>query len=274
MKFLIIVIICLFGFSMSLRRKSKKSLENSVPSAKLFYTQKHDWDNGKIWFLDSHKLNCPLGSAISNFKLTRPSKTQLSYKYECVTNNAISTDATLIISKSTHYDSSHGDYSTNYLDRHHVQCPKNHVLVDFKLVDGGKDDKQLQYQFKCSPATVSSCVTKTTKKTNAGSKPQTIYLEKQSVGPGFGTVGANQVLAGFQMHSKYKPNKMWYQYTLCTLANNSSNLLSTPIANNSANLLSTPMANNSAKIFYTPRKEWGDGKYLIVHQVLQSQTLN
>jgi hypothetical protein len=137
-----------------------------------------------------------------------------------VTNNAISTDAALVVSKSTPFDATNGDYSTNCLDKHDVQCPENHVLVNFKLVRGGTDNTQLQYHFKCSPATVSSCVTKTTEKADVGNISKTTHLLNQSVGPGFGAVSATQVLAGF--HMQFISNNIWYQYTLCTIANNSA----------------------------------------------------
>jgi hypothetical protein len=48
-------------------------------------TTANDWGNGSVIYLDRHNIKCDKDQVMSEFKLTRPTPTQLQYNYKCCT---------------------------------------------------------------------------------------------------------------------------------------------------------------------------------------------
>ncbi len=214
MKFLLFII-CSFSLNISLNYALEMRL--GKPTNKWFNTPAADWGNSKTWFLERHFVKCPPGSAISIFKLTRPSSKTFSYKYQCVISSAVNIEKNEkdYVHDATPFNSSKGDYFTNYLDRHKVDCPKGYALTSFKLERGGEDNKQVRYKYTCAKVQTLCCHSKNNSKTDAGRKKETRYLENQTVG--IENINSNLVLTGFQLHSTYRPNKYHYSYNYCKL---------------------------------------------------------
>ena len=170
-------------------------------------TPANDDGGQKTVYLDRHNLNCGNGSAISNFKLQRPSSNQINYKYQCVKSSAIGANGA---QSSTPWGATNGDYSTNYLDRLDVKCPTGQGLTQFGLK---RDNDKLKYAFTCAPIQTICCKSATTAPSDASSKKKSVYLDRQFVG----IDSTKDVLTAFRLHATYNPDRYYYTYSYCTL---------------------------------------------------------
>ena len=149
MKFLAILLVCsiLLQSSFSSKRShtmsfSKYNNRYRWPISHL-HTNNNDWGNQATIFLDRHEPDCKIG-AISQFRLIRPTPSTIRYDIVCLMPLNCKKKCPAAIRKiDQRYCSNHktnkndlgnwGGMSTNYLDRHDVQCPHGKVLTKFGL---------------------------------------------------------------------------------------------------------------------------------------------
>jgi len=163
----------------------------------------HSWQNagsGNVIFLDRQNVKCAAGSALSGFGLRR-SGNQVRYQYYCNQHQGIKPTVTQRYTGWGPHNGSGG--STNYLDRHTVNCPSGQVLQGFRLNTSGSS---IRYSYQCVAAEVGTCKERYTNWTDAGRSYENYYLDRQwlSVANNYNT----QAIAGFKLNVSYRK---WYQ---------------------------------------------------------------
>ena len=101
-----------------------------------------DWGKGNVTFLEKHKISCENGF-ITEFKLNRPYKDLLSYKYQCCIINNIK-----CYNANTPFYTEQGG-NTVFLDRHYVECKDGYSVSSFQLVRNPPENNKIRYNFKC-----------------------------------------------------------------------------------------------------------------------------
>ena len=103
-------------------------------------TGANNWGGGNTIYLDRHNVDCN-GKPIAHFKLTRPKRDELSYRYGCIdyTGKQQCRD----LNTGWNRESS----SSIYLDRHHVKCNTDEFLSQFRLARDGNGN--FRYNYKC-----------------------------------------------------------------------------------------------------------------------------
>jgi len=230
MKFLVLLFTCLLLFSISLSSMHKNKKKRTMSKTKYLNrfkwpiqatsTPANDWGNQATIYLDRHAPDCGIG-AICQFHLRRPMWNSLRYDTQCIMpancdNNCRSKIQNLDYRYCSWHNTPKNDLgnwagkSTNYLDRHHVRCPNNKVLVKFQL----KSDwgvRKVWYNFKCCPAEVRNCASHRTSLQSYGNMGN-IYLDRQVVKvPNC----QNQAMTGFRLLSIYNRQSFQYHVDYC-----------------------------------------------------------
>eukprot|EP00747_Dinoflagellata_sp_TGD_P031070 gnl/TRDRNA2_/TRDRNA2_135053_c0_seq1.p1 gnl/TRDRNA2_/TRDRNA2_135053_c0~~gnl/TRDRNA2_/TRDRNA2_135053_c0_seq1.p1 ORF type:complete len:723 (+),score=125.29 gnl/TRDRNA2_/TRDRNA2_135053_c0_seq1:138-2171(+) len=92
-------------------------------------------------YLDRHEVKCPDGQIMRQFRIN-PRSGKFRYTYKCK-------EATLGLTDCEDLKTPSNDYGGNkfeYLDRHHLECPGEKYLTQFKLVRPSGDTISLEYQ--------------------------------------------------------------------------------------------------------------------------------
>jgi hypothetical protein len=164
------------------------------------WTNRNDDGDQSIFFLDRHQVYCGVGEGLQFFHLYRPTGNTIAYEYQCTQSDAI---------EPTYYDdytqwdstASNEKESTQYLDRHNIQCKTDHALVGFNMERRGS---QIRYRFRCSPIKAISCADFNTGPTD-GFIGGNIYLDRQYIG-----VSDGQILTGYKMSTGYY-DRGWFR---------------------------------------------------------------
>lgn len=172
-----------------------------------FDTVCQDASGGDIFFLDRQHVKCGFNSAISRFKLERPTESgdKIKYDYTCV----YSQDD--ISNNCVNYETNRDDTDPNsknsaaYLDRHQLSCPADRVLRSFGQK---RDGNRIYFTFTCCGANVATRTDVETLGKDGGG--ETYFLEKHNVDAGgFNVIGGFKLLTG----------KSWrYQQSIVSLA--------------------------------------------------------
>lgn len=175
-------------------------------------TPTNDWGQGRTWYLDRHHVACDPGTAMSRFKLTRPSDPQIAYSYSCA---ALPGDRKDAVQQKTPMNDDGGG-NVIYLDRHNVQCPVGSALQYFHL-DRDGTGRMLQYTYSCVPSPyLGRCYQRQTPANDdggghAGKVDSAIYLDRHNVACKDG-----EVLTQFRLaRAGSDASQIMYQYTCC-----------------------------------------------------------
>jgi len=188
-------------------------------------TRDNHWGGGRTIYLDRHRSDCGIG-AIAQFKYERRKDsgrklTRFRYSTMCIMpTNCVNKcpasikrlDNTLCKWRKTRPNilGNWGGLSTNYLDRHYVKCPANHVLTNFKLVT---QNRKVYYHFRCCPAKVLSCGSYNTPLKPYGN------LSTASLGQQIVKVKnvRTQAMTGFRLLTNYSRKGCYYHVDYCTV---------------------------------------------------------
>lgn len=171
---------------------------------------------GLVQYLDRTDISCPSGAGVSYFQYFRDLPAdKYHYSYTCRGHAGIKT--TNIVEKQTTADHTYKNEqkdkngTINFLDKHHVMCPKKHILQQFKLhtVNGG-----IFYKYRCAPAIIDNCWNHNTPTHPVGDKWETYYLDRHNQ---IKASGKDEVIRGFRLVSLYSPNRIYYSLTICKL---------------------------------------------------------
>lgn len=89
---------------------------------------------GNILYLDRHNVACAANEIMTGFHLYRPTSSQISYEYRCVTHSSI--ESSDYIDKRTPYSGLNSSDGTNSLDRLNALkaiCDTGYALNRFVL---------------------------------------------------------------------------------------------------------------------------------------------
>ena len=168
----------------------------------------NDYNTGKNYYLDRHKLSCDAG-AINKFHLVLNQNEdpvdKMRYNYKCCSN--ITEAGATVEAKETPVNDD-GDGNIMYLDRHHVDCGD-------KLVSHVKlhrpNGEQIQYQYSCLPAAGDLTCRDVTTDNNDIGEGHVIFLDRHNV-----QCADDEALSSFKLHNT--GSGMQYQYKCCKLA--------------------------------------------------------
>lgn len=235
---------CFYKYTVThckLKEEKEKILPPPVNKGNLAVLNKettpNDWGEGSIFYLDRHKVDCGVGSALQGFALQNLNQNKILYKFACKSSPLIKAES-VYDEKTVDNDTNENDRaSIHYLDRHQILCHDGHALQSFKLERSPGDPKKIYYSFKCIK--VINCVdkkTNDTQETDGGDKLN-IYLDRQII-----QLEENTVLIGFKLNSRFEGNKAFLRYTITTCRlddfNNKNN-------NNLPNNNPNPNSNNT-----------------------------
>jgi len=170
-------------------------------------TGPNDWGQGSVFFLDRHNIDCGPGNVLQGFHLIRPKSKQIAYEFACIKNPSVTS-----ISYSTrtpwNFTGKNSRSSSNFLDRHNVECKTGYALQQFKLIRKGP--KHIAYHYRCvKMKNLGQCISRNTPFTEANKKEtHNVYLDRQRV-----FVGADRVLTRFQLNSSYRGKKLYFKYS-------------------------------------------------------------
>ena len=116
------------------------------PSGPLKDTGANDWGGNNAIYLDRHTLDCGK-AAINEFKLVRPTPSQISYNYKCSSKD--STGACRDVDVKSTVKGKAG--STGSMVDTNVACAKDEVLTNFKFyrVEHDTPNETAGYKYKC-----------------------------------------------------------------------------------------------------------------------------
>jgi len=184
---------------LSIEEKSKTSQFNSK-------TIGNDWGRGSVFYLDRHSVDCGPNKIIQGFHLYRPNKNQIAYEFSCGGNANLVKPNTYVTQTPWNGTDRNERHSTNYLDRHNVQCRQGFALQQFKLIRNGRN---IAYQFKCAQlAKALECRSEQTPTSHGNKVFENIYLDRQRI-----FAGADRALTNFKLNSKYKGRAVNYSYS-------------------------------------------------------------
>lgn len=105
-------------------------------------TGANDWGGGNTIYLDRHNIDCGSDSVLTQFRLIRPSESQIRYDYTCKKSNK-----SLTCRDVNTPANDWGGGNSIFLDRHDVSCNENEVLSQVHLTrpTGG----EISYKYKC-----------------------------------------------------------------------------------------------------------------------------
>ncbi len=175
-------------------------------------TNGNDWGQGNIFYLDRHSLDCGANKVIQGFHLIRPRPDQIGYEYACGGNPSLVSSETYNTQTPWNATSNDKNSSTNYLDRHNVQCKPSFALQQFKLIRNGD---QIAYQYRCAKlAKPLECKTDRVAESHGNTRYETIYLDRQKL-----FVGGDRALTQFKLGTRYQGGavKYSYGYTSCKM---------------------------------------------------------
>ena len=163
---------------------------------------------GNIFYMDRNWCSCNSG-AIAYFQIQRNGD-NLRYYSTCPKSAAITGP---VQTKYTAFNATNGDKSVNFLDRHNMVCPANHVMRNFKLERNPSSMSQIRYKYTCVQATTLCCKKRTSTQQSMGNKT-TFYLDRQQIGD---VKSTNTAMSQIRLRTSYGPDRMWYEYTMCEL---------------------------------------------------------
>ena len=187
---------------------------------KLTRTGNNDWGNQATIYLDRHAVNCGIG-AVSQFHLRRGTWNTIRYDIQCLMPINCDRRCPQAVKRlDRRYCSYHntpqnvlGSWvgrSTNYLDRHHVKCPRGKVLTYFVLKSNWSIHK-VWYHYKCCPASTRNCRSYKTPLQSYGNMGN-IFLDRQKVKvPNI----RRQAMTGFRLLSVYNRQSFQYLVNYC-----------------------------------------------------------
>lgn len=149
--------------------------------------------DGSIYSLVNHNVACNRGEALNNFQLYRDGNS-IFYIYGCITSSAINGSDAYTSSTSSDIIASNERQSSNYLDRHHVNCKSGYVLQGFKL---NRDGNKINYGYTCVRANAQYCRFQDTDVTDGEFGP-IYYLDRQYVG----FEDTDKALSGFVLKAR------------------------------------------------------------------------
>jgi len=225
MKFITILILCSILFSSAYAGKgyfmSLTTYKNRFKwPTKLTQTGANDWGNQATIYLDRHAVNCGIG-ALAQFHLRRPNIYQIRYDAMCIMPINCNRRCPQAVNRlDRRYCSYHntpqnvlGNWvglSTNYLDRHHVKCPRGKVLTYFVLKSNW-NIRKIWYHYKCCPAATRNCRSYRTPLQSYGNMGN-IFLDRQKVKvPNI----RRQAMTGFRLLSVYNRQSFQYLVNYC-----------------------------------------------------------
>ena len=103
----------------------------------------NDSGGGSVVFLDRHDVKCPDNQVMSNLTLkSNDDNSSVWYEYDCKNVNATTCET-----YTTTFAPSGGG-AIEYLDRHHVNCPNDKALNQFRL-KRDQDGTNYRYEYTC-----------------------------------------------------------------------------------------------------------------------------
>jgi hypothetical protein len=205
-----ITIICILALASSKRSRSKGDIESDSS-----VTSYGSAGSGNVIYLDKHDVRCGSGRVLTSFKLNRTGN-NIRYQRSCLKHPGVKSQT---MNKETSWNLHNGSGgSTNYLDRHHVDCPTGFAIQRFQLKTSGS---KIRYEYTCVAASLKNCNKVQTGKTDAGSSYENYYLDRQNVS----VPRNNQAMTGFRLLAHYKKNPWYkkdtqsysYEITVCDL---------------------------------------------------------
>ena len=152
-------------------------------------------------FLDRHLVDCD-DDGLNQFKLGRPSETQISYSYKCLDG----IDSPANIEKNSGAND-WGGGNTIFLDRHNVDCGDN-PIAKFKLVR--PTEHTIRYDYTCNSKKVTGSCTDLNTGWNEESD-KNIFLDRHDV-----KCDDNQVITQFKLNRDGN-GKFRYDYKCCEM---------------------------------------------------------
>jgi len=174
------------------------------------YTRYQTHSNGKMVYLDRHRMNCGgTGYVSSMFRLQRRGR-KMRYKFRCC--NFKDKAVCRLVRKVTSF-SKDGGGDAVFLDRHSANCGRNGFINDIRVQRNSRHNK-IRYNYYCCQLKGkwrgrSSCYTKNTRMTYDGNG-KVYYLDRQTVRciSGYG-------LSYFKLYRNSRHDRWAYNYRCC-----------------------------------------------------------
>ena len=159
-------------------------------------------------FLDRHHVWCAEGTALTEFKLHRPTMSQLQYKYSC-TSTPVGSYKT--VTKHSPYDSE-GAGDSRFLDRHAVDCGSDGMINMFWLQRSSPYGR-IRYDYKCNIFHLPplDCYWQTTQFDSDGTG-NAIFLDRHHLKCNSDT---GYALSYFRLQRSADQKNVQYQYRCC-----------------------------------------------------------
>jgi len=206
----IISLLLINQISMVLSSLSINRMRFKKPEEFKYRTPENEAGKGSIFYLDRHKIDCSTQSALSGLEFQRNNE-RIYYSFNCKQSLAISK-----INKITKFtpwnDVDRTDEnSTNFLDRHNLQCEYSHALSGFQLI---RDNRKISYRYECVKIKITDCKEENTNETYGGEKRETYYLDRQKI-----LLPTDRVLTRLSLTTRYDGKAVYYRYsyTSCQL---------------------------------------------------------
>lgn len=194
-----------------LNNKSSDSQPNKRNKDKFTFTTKlSNTENGSIFSLIKHNINCELNSALSGFSYYSASGLQsndIAIQFECIKKPLIKTDSQTLKTPIEYI--SNGKDALDHLDKLTVTCPEGNLIKGFVLQ---KVETSIHYKYTCVEAPLENCVTKFTKlekiKINGVTSVANLVRFSIIASEGYGLQKFHTITQGDDLKYEYKECKL------------------------------------------------------------------
>jgi len=174
-------------------------------------TNRKNWGQGSVYKLISHNVECGSRRVLHGFHFIRPRDNQIAYEFTCRFHPSVKFE---FYYDQTPWNETDGPYSTNFLDRHNIQCKTGYALQQFRLMRKGN---KIAYEYRCAGVrNLNICSYGNTLPTFGDSVYKNIYLEKQKI-----FLGPKNMLTQLKLNTQYRIEKgkktvyYYYSYGFC-----------------------------------------------------------
>ena len=177
----------------------------------LFKTQEVSKGDNNVKNLANKKLEVICSGAnqvLSEFQLMTVNGSTIKYKYSCLTHSAVVGG---LIGGSTSWSATGNDGSTEYLDRQTVSCLGEYGIRSFVMK---WENKKIRYDYTCIKVKTRTCTEINTAQTDAGSKNEVVFLDRQNV-----KANKGEYINSFGMKRAEKNTKYFYKIKSCSIKN-------------------------------------------------------
>jgi hypothetical protein len=177
-------------------------------------TSLQKYEDGKVYYLDRHELQCPSNKILNSFKLTEGNGNKVRFDYSCISGIDVNSrdrynPSTVSPAKYTEFSDAKGG-KLSALQNQGVTCGADGFLNNLML-QRDSSGKKIRYKYRCSNVNKSDPSQKGTG-FNGGDKITSLTKHNIQCNPTKG-------LTGFKMQSNKEKNKYQYVYDCATPLN-------------------------------------------------------